>query len=64
MGFLFHIVQRQELFQNDQSIVDELKQIKRVFPRSPFLRAQKALLYYHAKGKTAFLLSAVVSLNT
>lgn len=50
MSFIFQIVQQQELFQTDDSIANELKKIKQIFPSSAFLRAQKALLYYHAKG--------------
>lgn len=51
MSVIFHTVQRQELFQSDQSTMTSLKQIKKLFPTSAFLKTQKALLYYHAKGK-------------
>ncbi|KAB8360672.1 hypothetical protein FH972_024409 [Carpinus fangiana] len=49
MSYIFHIYANQELFVATEQVFDSLKEIKRVFPASAFLRTQKALLYYHAK---------------
>ena len=52
MTFIFRIVQRQELFQGDPDTLEKLREIKGIFPESHFLKTQKAMLTYHAKGET------------
>lgn len=53
MSRIFQVYAYQELFQVNGPVLQELKNIKALFPTSSFLKAQKALLYYHAKGMVA-----------
>ena len=47
--FFFHIYCSQELFLQSPEVYDTLVQIQAIFPQSPFLQQQKALLLYHAR---------------
>jgi len=50
MTFIFHIYASQELYQSTKQIHNQLTQIEGIFPDSPFLKTQRALLFYHSKG--------------
>lgn len=54
MTYIFHVYANQELFQVSGPVLQQLKKIKTIFPKSSFLRAQKALLFYHAKGELVY----------
>ncbi|KAF2163605.1 hypothetical protein M409DRAFT_26213 [Zasmidium cellare ATCC 36951] len=49
MAFFFHIHCSQELFLQEPEVYNTIAQMQAIFPRSPFLQQQKALLLYHAR---------------
>ncbi|EME81958.1 uncharacterized protein MYCFIDRAFT_165155, partial [Pseudocercospora fijiensis CIRAD86] len=49
MSFFFTIHCKQELFVQDDDTYRMLAQMQEIFPHSPWLQQQKALLHYHAK---------------
>ncbi|KAF7187019.1 Anaphase-promoting complex subunit 8 [Pseudocercospora fuligena] len=49
MSFFFTIHCKQELFVQDNDTYRMLAQMQEIFPHSPWLQQQKALLQYHAK---------------
>lgn len=51
MSLIFLVYENQELFQTHDFILQEAKKLKALFPASSFIKCQKALLYYHAKGR-------------
>ena len=57
MTYIFHIFTSQELCQSTDQIHNEISQVQSVFPESAFLKTQRALLFYHSKGKQELLLA-------
>jgi len=51
MSLIFLVYENQELFQTHDFILQEARKLKALFPTSSFIKCQKALLYYHAKGR-------------
>jgi len=49
MSLIFHLYANQELYQSTQPIHNQLTELERIFPDSHFLKAQRALLFYHSK---------------
>lgn len=49
MTYVFHVHASQELFQSSDSVHAHLDQLQSVFPTSPFLQTERALLLYHSK---------------
>ena len=49
MTLIFHLYASQELYQSTQAVHNELTELERIFPESQFLKAQRALLFYHSK---------------
>ena len=49
MAIIFHIFASQELYQSTDQVHQELTQLDSVFPDNPFLKTQRALLFYHTK---------------
>lgn len=49
MAYIFHIHASQELFQVSDEVHARLAQVQSVFPTSPFLQTERALLLYHSK---------------
>ncbi|KAI9676444.1 MAG: Anaphase-promoting complex subunit 23 [Caeruleum heppii] len=49
MTFIFHLYSSQELYQATDVVHQQLTELQRVFPESPFLQTQRALLLYHSK---------------
>jgi anaphase-promoting complex subunit 8 len=49
MAFMFAIYTSQELGQATEQVSAAIDQVEAYFPNSPFLKSQRALLYYHAK---------------
>ncbi|KAI9712368.1 MAG: Anaphase-promoting complex subunit 23 [Bogoriella megaspora] len=52
MTYIFHVYTCQELYIANEQIHAELDRIQAYFPRSSFLKTQRALLYYHTKDFT------------
>lgn len=52
MTLIFHLYASQELYQNGDAVHDELTQLEQIFPDSLFLKTQRALLFYHLRGKS------------
>ena len=50
MTLIFYVHCSQELFQATQDTDQALSELESIFPDSAFLKTQRALLYYHAKG--------------
>lgn len=57
MTLIFHLYAHQELYQTNEDAHLILNELERVFPESLFLKTQKALLFYHAKGERARVLT-------
>lgn len=51
MTLVFHLHASQTLAQSTDPIFQQLRDLEAIFPTSHFLKAQRALLLYHAKGK-------------
>ena len=51
MTKLFRLNVNQELYQYGDVVHNQVAQLETVFPTSQFLKTQRALLYYHARGK-------------
>lgn len=49
MTLIFHLYTSQELFQSTEATHHQLTDLERIFPRSQFLKTQRALLFYHSK---------------
>ncbi|GAP93346.2 putative 20S cyclosome subunit [Rosellinia necatrix] len=47
MAYIFSIYCRQELHQTSAALLSDISQLQSVFPRSSFLKGQKALVFYH-----------------
>lgn len=52
MTLIFHVYSSQELYQATDSTSAALDELEALFPTSTFLQTQRALLYYHNKGRT------------
>ena len=55
MTLIFHLYASQELYQSTEQTYQELTQLEGIFPGSQFLKTQRALLYYHAKGQSTHI---------
>ena len=51
MTSVFHLYSNQELYQSTEHIHRQLTELTAIFPDSQFLKTQRALLFYHSKGK-------------
>jgi hypothetical protein len=51
MTLIFHVYCSQELYQATNATDKALNELESLFPTSAFLQTQRALLYYHNKGK-------------
>ena len=49
MTMVFHLYTNQELCQSTEYIHQSCNELEQVFPKSQFIKTQKALLYYHSK---------------
>ena len=49
MKSIWHLHSTVELYQHSQSVHNELTRLELTFPNMPFLKTQRALLYYHAR---------------
>ena len=49
MTLIFHLYASQELYQSKQEVHNQVTELERIFPKSQFLKAQRALLFYHSK---------------
>lgn len=49
MSFIFHIATSQQLYLVSDSVHNSLTQVLSIFPKSAFLKTQRALLHYHSK---------------
>ncbi|KAI1428330.1 anaphase promoting complex subunit 8 [Xylaria sp. FL1777] len=49
MAFIFSICCRQELHHISNSLLSDISQLQTLFPRSPYLQGQRALVYYRMK---------------
>jgi anaphase-promoting complex subunit 8 len=52
MTLMFHLYCSQELYQATEDTHNTLSDLEAIFPSSSFLKTQRALLYYHSKGKS------------
>ena len=50
MTLIFNLHASQELYQSTEETHRNLTDLENIFPRSQFLRTERALLYYHSKG--------------
>lgn len=57
MTLIFHVYSSQELYQATDSTSRALDELEALFPTSTFLQTQRALLYYHNKGRLERVLS-------
>lgn len=55
MTLIFHLYSSQELYQATEDTHQILTELESIFPSSAFLKTQRALLYYHSKGKRSLL---------
>lgn len=46
---MFHLHTNQELYQYSEKVHQQLTEIEKFFPRSQFLKTQRALLHYHGR---------------
>ena len=46
---MFHLHSTVELYQSSESVHHELTSLETVFPNNPFLKTQRALIYYHGR---------------
>lgn len=53
MSLVFHLHASQALHQSGDVTHEELSSLEAIFPKSHFLKTERALLYYHAKGDFA-----------
>lgn len=53
MTLIFHVHSSQELYQATDSTSAALDELEALFPTSTFLQTQRALLYYHNKGRAS-----------
>ena len=62
MTLIFRLYSSQELYQSTQQIHSQLSELQKVFPESQFLKAQRALLFYHSKdfGEAESIFSALL----
>jgi hypothetical protein len=51
MTLIFHLYSSQELYLATDDTYHTLTELETIFPSSAFLKTQRALLYYHSKGK-------------
>ena len=49
MTMVFHLFTNQELGHSTDYVHQSCSDLEQVFPRSPFIKSQKALLYYHSR---------------
>ena len=54
MTLIFSLYTSQMLYQINEDVYKQLTDLESVFPSSLFLRTQKALLHYHAKGLLSY----------
>lgn len=64
MTHIFFIYTKQQLYQKDARTTDDVDHLQRIFPGSLFLKTQRALLYYHAKGRLLALNNEFITLTT
>lgn len=64
MTLIFHVYCSQELYQATRDTYQALTELEDIFPRSAFLKTQRALLYYHEKGMTALICVSRVMILT
>ena len=57
MTLIFHVHCCQELHQATDDTDQALSELETIFPNSAFLKTERALLYYHAKGIVSTLTS-------
>ena len=55
MALIFRLYTSQELYQSTEQTHGQLTELERIFPNSQFLKTQRALLFYHSKGKPSTL---------
>ena len=62
MTLIFHLYASQELYQSTQQTHNSLTELEMIFPESQFLKAQRALLFYHSKdfGEAESIFSALL----
>ena len=51
MTLIFHLYASQELYQSSEPVHHQLNELENIFPDSQFLKTQRALLFYHSKGR-------------
>lgn len=51
MSFIFQVHCSQELYQATDETHQTLNGLESIFPTSAFLKTERALLYYHSRGK-------------
>ncbi len=49
MTLIFHLYASQELYQSSEITHNQLTELESIFPKSQFLKTQRALLFYHSK---------------
>ena len=52
MTLIFHLYANQELYQSTEEVHQHLTKLETIFPDSAFLKTQRALMFYHSKGRT------------
>ena len=50
MTLIFHLHASQELYQSTEQTHQQLTELENIFPKSQFLKTERALLFYHSKG--------------
>lgn len=50
MTMIFHLHTSQTLFESTETIYQELSNLEAFFPKSHFLKTERALLLHHSKG--------------
>lgn len=61
MTLIFHLHCSQELYQTADDIHTILSKLEDIFPKSAFLKTERALLYYHSKGTYHGLLRIIAN---
>ena len=49
MTYIFHLYASQQLYQSTETTYKSLNMLEGIFPKSQFLKTQRALLFYHSK---------------
>jgi anaphase-promoting complex subunit 8 len=55
MTLVFHLYASQQLYQWNDHVHKQLADLEGLFPGNQFIMTQRALIYYHAKGKISWV---------